>query len=684
MGIFSDNVRKYADCGISLMPVGEGKKPDLGNGWQKYCDEMPDENTIGKWEDEYKKCDMMGIALGKASNLVAFDFDYEYDQQKVKITREEFEKDKAFCEQIIRSLLPPSPCEKVGKKGWTAFYRPDFDCEQGTNDGMNRNSVRLFDFLSWHKHTVIPESVYNADTNYKWTKMPILSCLDDLPSISLTVVADIKMALLDEFDFSKPQGFSGRHGKVALYALGIYQVEKDINKIIKASVEYDVKVNSPAYLSDPKYFKYSSDPYKNAEPWLKRLISWNNKKNETLSLEKKQKPITSTYAWDYFFQNSFKEVIKDVFSNETFFKNDKDVDWMPIKSMEKTLQSYSRRSKLPKTHVSEELSRWCYENENTEFLCKLPVWDGKDRLKTFANCIRSDKLSCDQIEEILKNWGVTVFRRLYDPEIQNRCVILKGGQGLGKDTLIRAMFGGFKPYYQQTTLTGTPKDALEIASRLLILHLEEFTQTKSMDIGFLKSLITQPSSFFRESYGYSPNAKPMRVSFFSSENLDDIFRDTTGNRRFIVIPVDEIKWDYPKNESPQVMAQLKSMYEKKLSFQVSKETEKAIKEIVDSLTPDPLENDIVALYLEKFKSLTSSSSGATYAPYPGKEFLSSTEIISAISDISKKCNCSIRRVQSAIKQAGLTHRSRVRILYFGSPEKTKSHKQKVGSEIYDH
>lgn len=680
MGVYGEWAEKYFESGLYTVPCGvnKDKAPPFLN-WTDYCEVPPDEKTVVSWVKQYKEANQIGLLLGKSTGIVAFDFDYAFDSKKCKIDEIEFALERRRIEKEIMELLPESPCGKIGAKGWTRFYKWN---ESLTNKMLDRNGVRLFDFLSSGRQTILPPSIHSVKEDgkkiiYQWTDGPLEENLD-LPEISMSVIETI----IELYSQSKPGRApieqQSRHARVMYYIYDILRVDNDLDRVTNYAIAYDLKVNSGAFSSkDKPYFldknhHKSADAITNAKAFVDKINRWAIKKDLLKSkAEKKNKePITNT-TWDHFFETSFGECRKDIFSEETFIRKDNKSMWSPIKNHEDVLKSYARTKKLPKTHTPEELGRWTFENQNVQFLCDIPEWDGVDYISLIAGKIKSDVFSSEQIIEIFKHWGVTCFRRLYNPSIQNRCIILKGDQGYGKDTNLRAMFGDFKPYYEPTTLAGTPKDVLEIVSRLLMVHIEEFDQTKHIDVGFLKSLITQPSSFFRESYGRSPNSKSMRASFISTANVDDIFRDPTGNRRFIVIPVNGIDWTYPQDKSLQCMAQLRALFERGEYFSLKNDIETIIKDIITQMTPDPLEHSVVEVYETRFNRLTNNLSSS----YNGKKFLTGEECLELLNKVAKDTGCGLRKVQSLLKLKGYSYHSKSGTKYFQDPSLAAAHKK---------
>lgn len=665
MGIFSDWAPKYFDNGLYTIPCN-GKKAPVFEGWSKFCEVPPSEDEFEKWTKKYSDSNQIGLLLGPSTKIVAFDFDYAYSSEKCKISEDEFIKDRQRIEKEIMELLPQTSFGKVGMKGWTRFY----SWNKGlVNKVANRNGVRLFDFLSTGRQTIIPPSLHsiidNKKINYRWIDEDFNSNFK-LPELNFETIETITSLYCDRTGGGRPQLKDlSRHERVMYFILDAIRIDNNLDRVAESAVSYDLKINGDKpYLTDSKYY-ISKDAMENSKSFTQKISLWANRHEalKTKDDKKKKSPLTKV-SWDHFFETAFFETRKDIFSRDTFIRKSASESWEPIGKYEGILRSYAADRGLPKSSVVDELERWSFEKENMKFLCDLPKWDGIDRIEKISGSISSKEFSKDQIVEIFKHWGVHIFRRVKDPEIQNRCIILKGNQGKGKDSLVKALVKDFKPYYESTTLPGTQKDVLEIVSRLLVVHIEEFDQTKGLDVAFLKSLITQSSSFFREAYGHSPNQKMMRPSFISTANVDDILRDPTGNRRFIVLPIDNISWEYPQGESMQVMSQWKHLFEMGEYFNLQDSTEVSIKTVIDDYTPENLDVSIMALYRAKFALVTGVSDEKTTTPYPLRLSLGYEQVVDILGQISKTLNCSLRRVQTAVKTAGCIVRINSGNLYY--------------------
>lgn len=661
MGIFSNNVVRLHEQGIYTIPCGgvDGKAPivDGGKNWQKYCEVLPTEEQVSEWEDKYKDADRLGLLLGEASGIVAFDFDYSYNPSKMlDISEKDFAKEMQLIEKQILALLPHSPCKKVGRKGWTAFYK--WNAGLSNNSSCNRRHVRVFDFLAWHKQTIIPPSLHSVgsdgkDILYKWKGLPLDQCLEDLPHIEMGVVEDIAAMFGEPETVCAPS----RHKRLLDFVLAISAVEMDESVIVQKMIERDKLINKPTYLDDKKH-NSSSDPVQNATNWVKRILKW---RAAVKGRSKEVAQYIKSDAWDHFFDNAFKVVKKDIVSGDVLIKIDDQSKWTAIENYEGALRSKARSHKLPVGQVSDELNRYLLYKKDAQLLCDIPKWDGKDRVGLMSSCIDSGYFNIEEISEIFKVWGSTMMRRVKDPNVRPRTIIMKGPQNIGKDSLVRSMLSDFKPYYGVPYLGGQEKDAIDAVSKLVAVHIEEFDQTKNMGIGFLKSLLTTPEQIYRAAFAKKAENKSMRFSVISTANVDDILRDSSGNTRFIVLPVTRILFDYPRNESLQVLAQWDEYAKADLYRDHSKELNLKIEHLLSEFTPD----DPATMVLERYRFLFDAERGYTQMQKP---YLLGAQCAGIFYQISKELGVGPRRVYGIIKQAGLCKRTSSSVRYYRNAE----------------
>jgi hypothetical protein len=134
---------------VPISPLGfEAKKcPVRFNPNSMTFIKLNDWNTIPPITDPQPGANI-GVLMGKG--VVALD--YDHDEAAV----------------IISDALPPSPVNKAGERGFTAYYRTDREIP--SEDFINGDGELVLQVLSSGKQTVIPPSIH-PDTfqPYRWT-----------------------------------------------------------------------------------------------------------------------------------------------------------------------------------------------------------------------------------------------------------------------------------------------------------------------------------------------------------------------------------------------------------------------------------------------------------------------------------------------------------------------------------
>jgi len=164
---FKYQVNKY-----SVIPLApRDKMPRLPN-WSQYCDMFMDAERVKSF---YNNNHNIGLCLGKASKTFAIDVDSE---------------DEAFIKKI-RQIIPVSPVEKKGAKGFTAFYRYEGQPSHSYKD-EHGNGI---DILAHGRQTVLPPSIHPKGMAYVWLTKTTL--LDIVPE-KLPVVEEFRLKQIAE------------------------------------------------------------------------------------------------------------------------------------------------------------------------------------------------------------------------------------------------------------------------------------------------------------------------------------------------------------------------------------------------------------------------------------------------------------------------------------------------------
>ena len=288
------------------------------------------------------------------------------------------------------------------------------------------------------------------------------------------------------------------------------------------------------------------------------------------------------------YQNLFKMLYpnskKCILTNTVYyFKGD---EQKPIANEVPIIRANARMVDLPKEAVDDYLQYWMNELQ-PKLLVDLPEYDGVDHIGHILSHAKVSNIKHEYFVELMKHWFAGIFWRLNDNFYQNRMAILGGEQGLGKDTFIQSMMYGFRTYFNSSPIHDSEVENFQIMARTLVFNISEFDRTAKMHVSQLKNMITAPNAMFRLPYARQPEIINFHTSFISSCNIDDVFRDDTGNRRFMFFKCDDIDWNYPKDISLKILAQAKHLAD--TSFKPSNSAMDAMEMIIEAMTPDSWE-----------------------------------------------------------------------------------------------
>jgi hypothetical protein len=166
-GAFAQHWRALLTAGFSPIPICRATKHPLPKGWPRFGPVPITEEEGLAFVRRWPRASL-GLALG-FNGLVAIDFDGAI----------------AEAETAILRLLPPSPAVKIGRRGWTAFYRTVEPIR--SRHLVDRDRAGLVDILGLGAQTVVPPSEHPAGGLYRWregeglARIPVV-CLPLVPS----------------------------------------------------------------------------------------------------------------------------------------------------------------------------------------------------------------------------------------------------------------------------------------------------------------------------------------------------------------------------------------------------------------------------------------------------------------------------------------------------------------------
>lgn len=167
-------------------------------------------------------------------------------------------------------------------------------------------------------------------------------------------------------------------------------------------------------------------------------------------------------------------------------------------------------------------------------------WDGVSRIETWLpGEVNGYKRSVARLT------AVQAVARMLEPGIKvDNCLILAGGEGLGKSWFIERMARGWTCTLGPID-RGSGRDTIMIMSRSWVAVADEGYSLKKADADNMKNFITRTHDEVRLPYARETVELPRRQVIWGTTNDPTFLRAQEGNRRFLIVNVTE-KLDFDK------------------------------------------------------------------------------------------------------------------------------------------
>ena len=167
-------------------------------------------------------------------------------------------------------------------------------------------------------------------------------------------------------------------------------------------------------------------------------------------------------------------------------------------------------------------------------------WDGVSRIESWLPCAQNM-----YTQSAARLVAVQAVARVLDPGVKvDNCLILSGGEGLGKTRFIETMSRGW--HTQLGPIEGSAlRDTIMHMTKSWITISDEGVAMKKADADALKQFITLTHDNVRLPYARESVELPRRQVIWGTTNNVVFLRAQEGNRRFLVVEVTE-KLDFNK------------------------------------------------------------------------------------------------------------------------------------------
>ena len=171
------------------------------------------------------------------------------------------------------------------------------------------------------------------------------------------------------------------------------------------------------------------------------------------------------------------------------------------------------------------------------------IEDYNCRIDWYINDLLGGK--CDVYQRhISRMLFLSAIWRAYEPGYKiDEVAVLKGRQGVGKDTLLQNLVPRPEMFTTSFGFNMSMKEKIEVTrGKVFVIASEMGGVTTTKDLESLKNYITAQHDDIRMSYRRDADSMPRRYVFACTTNLSrPLPNDPTGNRRWCVVTIDESK-----------------------------------------------------------------------------------------------------------------------------------------------
>ena len=183
------------------------------------------------------------------------------------------------------------------------------------------------------------------------------------------------------------------------------------------------------------------------------------------------------------------------------------------------------------------------------YFASLPEWDGTDYIGQLARTVHV-KGSQEQFVAYFRKWFVGILPTIFDPQVVNHeIMVFIGRQGNYKSTFFSLLLPPPLQSYFQVKMNSShlnKDDMLTLCEKALVC-LEEIDELRPSELNQLKALVTATNISERAAYARNKEHRPHIATFCGTGNNPRFLSDPTGNRRWLVVEVEDIDdpWQHP-------------------------------------------------------------------------------------------------------------------------------------------
>lgn len=234
------------------------------------------------------------------------------------------------------------------------------------------------------------------------------------------------------------------------------------------------------------------------------------------------------------------------------------IDEVAMAKQRERLEIVSGQTKWAQLHLDQATQILATEVPNyhpvREYLESL-TWDGTDRLSSLIFDVFNVTNPLAIQQRYIETWFISAVARALKPGCKvDTALILQGPQGARKSSFFRYLVP-VEAWFSDDMGTLETKDSQMAVGRCWLIEWAELESMRRSNVGAVKAFLTRQVDSFRPPYGRSFVDIPRASVIVGSTNEDQFLHDTTGSRRYMVIPVQHVDTDRVAADRDQLWAE---------------------------------------------------------------------------------------------------------------------------------
>jgi Virulence-associated protein E len=197
------------------------------------------------------------------------------------------------------------------------------------------------------------------------------------------------------------------------------------------------------------------------------------------------------------------------------------------------------------------------------------VWDGVSRVDRWLMAYFKAEYS-EYVKEVGRLVLVAAVRRVYQPGCKfDEIMVLESEQGTEKSSALAVMAVKDEWFSDNLPLGAANREVLEYTSGKWIIEVSELAGMRRAEVEHVKAFASRQFDRGRPAYGRIVDEVPRKFIMIGTTNNETYLRDSTGNRRFWPIGINEIKIEDLKRDRDQLWAEAKVISDRGDSIRLS-------------------------------------------------------------------------------------------------------------------